>query len=481
MINQKNINKIFFIFVVVSFLNVLPVFSQTGGELFMENRCSRCHTIGRGSFVGPDLYDISKKYNKEQVNTWILNPEIVYSQANKKPYNPGYPPMPQLGISEHNAELITNFLFNNDIKRQKEDDGVIEGVLINESSGVGAEGNDIYLKSFIGDRLTGEKLQITDASGKFTFKGLSWVNSYSIKIKHKGLEYETAKMVFPPDKGSIDLKLPLFETTDNDSEIFLNLNHEILSVEEKTVSIAEIYDFENRGNKIYVGKQGDNNLRRTLKFYIPSNAVNLRFEEGLDNENIKREKNIVYDSSGFPPGRKRVVLTYDVPLEFGKNLIEKEIMSDVSTLLLLVDDEKGAVEVSSLNELEPVTIENKNYQRWSSNNLKSGYSYTIIITSRSLSLKYLDLFPIIIFAALFLSVFIIGLITRTENKKRDNTNELLLKRDKLLKSIIELDEEYNKNSISESVYKTNRLNLKNYIVEIDQKISSIKDQQNDTV
>ena len=81
--------------------------------------------------------------------------------------------------------------------------------------------------------------------------------------------------------------------------------------------------------------------------------------------------------------------------------------------------------------------------------------------------------------ALFL--FIIGLITRTENKKRDNTDELLLKRDKLLKSIIELDEEYNKNSISESVYKTKRLNLKNYIVEIDQKISSIKDHQNDTV
>ena len=173
------------------------------------------------------------------------------------------------------------------------------------------------------------------------------------------------KWYFHRIKVPFDLKLPLFETTDNDSEIFLNLNHEILSVEEKTVSIAEIYDFENRGNKIYVGKQGDNNLRRTLKFYIPLNAVNLRFVEGLDNENIKREKTIVYDSSGFSPGRKRIVLTYDVPLEFGKNLIEKEIMSDVSTLLLLVDDEKGAVEVSSLNELEPVTIENKSYQRWS--------------------------------------------------------------------------------------------------------------------
>ncbi|MGI9553279.1 MAG: c-type cytochrome, partial [Thermodesulfobacteriota bacterium] len=27
-----------------------------GKELFEEKRCVRCHTIGRGQFVGPDLY-----------------------------------------------------------------------------------------------------------------------------------------------------------------------------------------------------------------------------------------------------------------------------------------------------------------------------------------------------------------------------------------------------------------------------------------
>jgi len=435
----------------------------------MENRCSRCHTIGRGRFVGPDLYNISKKYNKEQVNAWILNPDIIYSQTNKKPFNPGYPPMPQLGITEHNAELITNFLFNNKIQQQKENAGVIEGVLVNESSGKGTEGNDIYLKSFIGDRLTDEKLQITDEEGKFRFKDLSWVNSYSIKIKHEGLEYETAKMVFPPDQGSIDLKLPLFETTDNDSEIFLNLNHQIVSVAEKTVSIAEIYDYENRGNSIYIGKPGDDNLRRTLKFYVPENAINLKFVEGLDNDEIQREKTTVYDSSGFPPGRKRVVLTYEIPLEFGKNLINKDVLTNVSTLLLLVDDQNGMVDVSTLSELEPVTIENKKYKRWSGNNLKSGSNYVITVTNRSLSIKYIDLFPVIIFAVLFLSVFIIGLITRTENK--NNVKNLLLRRDEIVKTIITLDEEYKKNSVNESTYKEKRYRLKNSIIEIDKKIN----------
>ena len=481
MIHKKNFLTILNIFIGFSFIYILPVFSQTGPELFMENRCARCHTIGRGRFVGPDLYGISEKYNKEQVNAWILNPEIIYEQTGKKPFNPGYPPMPQLGVGRHNAELITNFLFNNDIKKQKENEGVVKGVLVHESTGLGAEGVDIYLKSFIGDRLTDEKLQITDDNGKFTFKDLSWVNSYSIKIKHEGLEYETAKMVFPPDNGTIEFKLPLFETTEKDSEITLNLNHEILSVGDKRASFAGIYDFENTGNKIFIGKPDENGLRRTLSFNIPSNAENLQFVEGIESENIIRDKNFAYDSSGFPPGKKRVVLTYDVPLEYGKNFIEREITSDLSTLLILVDDKKGDVKIDDLIKLEPVTIENISYKRWSGSDLKSGFKYAINITNKTLSIKYIDLFPIIIFAILFISVFLIGLITRTEDKKDEDAADLLIKRNKLIVSILELDNNFDNNSITETDYKIKRQMLKKNIIEIDKKLKSIKDRQNDTV
>ncbi len=286
-------------------------------------------------------------------------------------------------------------------------------------------------------------------------------------------------MVFPPDEGSIELKLPLFETTENDSDISLNLNHEILSVGDKAISIAEIYDFENRGNKIYIGKQGSNNLRRTLSFYIPEKAINLKFVEGLEQENITRDKNIAYDSTGFPPGRKRVVLTYEIPLEFGKNQIEKEIIINVSTLLLLVDDDKGMVEVSTLTELEPVNIENKNYKRWSANNLEAGKNYVITVNNTSLQLEYIDLFPIIIFAAIFLSVFIISLISRTENK--DNDKKLLLtKRQEIIQQIIVLDQEFNNQAVDENEYNERRNKLKGFIAEIDKIANTSIDHQNET-
>ena len=466
--------------IILGFFNVHTAFSQTGSELFLENRCANCHTIGRGRFVGPDLYDISKKYNKQQVKAWIINPDIVYSQTNKKPYNPGYPPMPRIGVTEHDADLITNFLFSNDIKKQKENMGVIDGKLINETTGKGVEGSDIYLKSFIGDRQTDEKLAITDSDGKFSFKNLSWVNSYAVMIKNEGLEYETAKMVFPPDKGKIDLKLPLFETTEDSSEIVLNLNHEIVSVDEKAVSIAEIYDFQNRGKEIYIGQENDNNQRVVLKFYVPSNAINLRFIEGIDEENITRDDNFINDSAGFPPGRKRVVIGYEIPLEPGKNEIKKEVLKDVNTLLLLVDDKKDSVQVSTLTELEPVTIENSSYKRWSGSNLNAGSSYVIIVKNSILPSDYTDLYPIVIFAVLFLSVFIIGLISRSEVSSGNKISQLSGKRDKIIQKIIELDGEYERKEIEESVYQDIRKRQINKISEIDKIIGKIKYHPNGT-
>jgi mono/diheme cytochrome c family protein len=39
----------------------------SGEELFIQNRCVRCHTIGRGRFVGPDLAGVDGRYPKEQI------------------------------------------------------------------------------------------------------------------------------------------------------------------------------------------------------------------------------------------------------------------------------------------------------------------------------------------------------------------------------------------------------------------------------
>ena len=80
-----------------------------GKELFEEKGCVRCHTIGRGRFVGPDLYNIKDKYSEEEILSWTVDPNIIYNRLNKKPENQGYPPMPNFKVPESTAREITDF------------------------------------------------------------------------------------------------------------------------------------------------------------------------------------------------------------------------------------------------------------------------------------------------------------------------------------------------------------------------------------
>jgi len=63
--------------------------SLSGEELFIQNRCVRCHTIGRGRFVGPDLAGVNEKYSKGQIVKWIENPQQIYQSSGKMPFNEG--------------------------------------------------------------------------------------------------------------------------------------------------------------------------------------------------------------------------------------------------------------------------------------------------------------------------------------------------------------------------------------------------------
>ncbi|KAB2832619.1 MAG: cytochrome c, partial [Candidatus Dadabacteria bacterium] len=58
-----------------------------GRDQFIENRCVRCHTIGRGRFVGPDLSGVGDKYTREDLIKWIENPQQVYQATGKMPVN----------------------------------------------------------------------------------------------------------------------------------------------------------------------------------------------------------------------------------------------------------------------------------------------------------------------------------------------------------------------------------------------------------
>ena len=73
--------------------------AQVPGEsVFIQGKCARCHTLGRGRFVGPDLLGVGDRYSRDDLIRWARDPESIYAERKKKPINEGYPPMPPMNL-----------------------------------------------------------------------------------------------------------------------------------------------------------------------------------------------------------------------------------------------------------------------------------------------------------------------------------------------------------------------------------------------
>ena len=413
--------KIFINAILLLLASFLPVNAYadelSGKKLFEERRCSRCHTIGKGIFVGPDLYGVSDRYSEQEIMDWITGPETIYQKLGRSPVNKGYPPMPNLNVSVEEASKITKFLIGNQIGKDDKTSGTIKGKVINKTVGGGVEGVDVYLRLFMGDRKMDEKLSISDKTGGFIFENLPWNRSYGIVIRSDGIEYETARMVFPSDKTVIDLDLPIFNAGNDDSNIVINVNHYVMDIEDEHIAVAEIYEFENAGDTIFTGLKQDqrDDFKGTIKLNVPKEAEDLAFREGISQENSVRKGEVVYDTASFSPGNKRLVLTYKLPLKLGRNQMKKTFYYDTRSAVVLVSGSEK-VQISGMEEMKPISFGDQTYRRWFIRDIKPRENnITISYFNTHLQFKRVELYPVIIFALIILLFYLFSL--RGKRKK----------------------------------------------------------------
>ena len=78
--------------IIIFFILIISPFSTFSNEedilslenLYIEKRCITCHVIGRGKFVGPDLYNVFNKYSDKEILQWIKNPQEIYKKYNSE-------------------------------------------------------------------------------------------------------------------------------------------------------------------------------------------------------------------------------------------------------------------------------------------------------------------------------------------------------------------------------------------------------------
>lgn len=452
----------------------------SGKVLFIQNGCVRCHTIGRGRFVGPDLAGVGERYSLDEIKTWIENPQQIYQSKGKSPVNEGYPPMPPLGVSASDAEKIAGYLIS--VKTsiaQNGEGGVIEGRVTNETKGEAVRGVELTLTSFMGDRATDEKKTKTNRDGFFEFKQLPWNRSYTVSVNYNGAEYATDKMVFYPEEDIKKLDLPVYEPTESDENISVNAAHMIVQVAEDKIAVAEMMVLHNGSKRIYIGKDKlQNGRREALRFNLPEGADEIEFLSGVTKDSTVRTDQGFVDTSSVAPGISRIVYAYTLPYEPGGNVFEKTINYPTQGFILLVSDVANKVKVEGLSGGDTVQIQNSKFLRWTGENLKADTKIKVEISSPLFGgdiLQWVALGAIIMLVggSIFYSV-----VRRNkaieEHSGKHLIDDLKEHREGLIRDIAELDDKFEAGEISEGEYRKERSQKKKKLLDITRRAKGVK-------
>ncbi len=377
--------------------------AQVSGEsVFIEGKCIRCHTLGRGRFVGPDLLGVGDRYSRDDLIRWARDPESIYAEEKKKPLNDGYPPMPQMNLSESDAQKVADYLLGYKLPSDLGESGTIKGRVRNITTGKPEAKHNIVLISYMGDRQQERHFAESDSLGNFSFSSLRWDRSYEIVLFHEGVQYVSSKMIFLPGEDKITLDLPVYSTTTSDENVSLQSLNLIVYPDEEggKVNVTSLYVFENSGNTVFTaGSEGSDTS--TLLFSIPKEAVDVTFSGGVNPEAIQREEEKLYSKLPFLPGMKRVALGYSLPLSQVRGKFQIGFDYEVADLAVFVRKTELGVRVEQPGAVaEEMMIHDEAFLKYQLSDLKPG-DVTVIVSNTSFLKsdigKYL---PVILFFVL---------------------------------------------------------------------------------
>ena len=251
----------------------------SGEEIFVQGKCVRCHTLGRGRFVGPDLLGVGRRYSRDDLIRWARDPESIYAEKNKKPVNEGYPPMPPMNLSESDARKVADYLLSYESPPGLSESGTIKGRVKNVTTGKPEAGRDVVLISYMGDRKENRHFAKSDSMGNFSFSSLKWDRSYEIVLFHQGVQYVSGKMVFLPGEDGITLDLPVYDTTTSDENISLRSLNLIVYPDNggADVNVTSFMSLRIRATRFLPGSRRARILR-PLFFRFPKRLWTLLFQ-----------------------------------------------------------------------------------------------------------------------------------------------------------------------------------------------------------
>ncbi len=300
---------------------------------------------------------------------------------------------------------------------------------------------------------------------------------YQAELDYGGGRFYAAPAQFPVTGTQLisDI-LPVFETTTDAGAISISEMHVFLQdMNEDTVTIVEYYLFDNASDRAYIGDEGPEGRRRTLRISVPEDARNLRFDGLGLGRRFFQDGDVIYDSDIVVPGQRaaQVVMLYELPYRdsraFDRPMFYPVRRSDVIVPEVTGPGTPFTVTGGLINQGPQQTSSGNLYVFVNERALAAGESFKFELRGRPLGAPVPGSDPRAIGFGLIAFGLAIGLAYFVVHRARANQMALAgapRRRKILVRQIADLDDKFALGEVDEETYRKQRERLKRELVEI---------------
>jgi hypothetical protein len=361
-------------------------------------------------------------------------------------------------------------------------DGVIEGRVVGGSAGTAPDvaSVELTLFPFVGQTSLPAITTTVEADGSFRFEGLPTNANriYGLQATYRGVDYFHPEPVDLSESPSASVTLHVYETTTDGSAISVDRNHVIINFANNQLQVAELYIFQNAGDRTYVDSAG------TLRFSLPSGAHNLRFQDPRMNQSTELVEGKIVDTLPVPPGSRQVLLSYNVPYEGRSIDFEKPIDYVTGSLNVFVADAGVDIDAGPLVAGQPVTAQsNTRFLNYSRQNVPAGEPLSIKLSNlpqdsvssaasvpadRSRTLRWLGLGLVVLVVAFVSAYPSLRPRLLDEEALEDEAAVAMLRRrrTRLLEELANLDDAHAAGQVAENNYIDTRAEIKADLIDV---------------
>jgi mono/diheme cytochrome c family protein len=448
-----------------------------------ETNCASCHgTDGSGAIPGaPDFSDAAAMATQ--------SPQALFDVVSQ-----GQGEMPAFAgqFSEEEVWKVVDYVRTLSYEPIASE-GIIAGQVQNATTGELVGDVEVRLRRWQRESELSPLIAQAEDDGNFRFEGLDTGENafYRAEVNYDDVSFPSDFVSFEPGATQLSVPVNVYETTTSDEDINVERFHFIVIGDQPGfLSVLELYQFSNLGDRAYVGTVNDEGMRETVRMALPAGALELALQRGtLGVDFLETEEGLIA-TSPIIPGVETfdVAFVYVLPYSESTLSLDRPLYYDTDSVNGLVMDVGAKLESGTLSYDGERAAQGQTFLQYTAQGLSRGSTVPIqlvdldkiefastsepasgppVMPSTGLSQTILLWMMLGLGAlAIFFVLAYPSLKPRFAGESTSSEGQLMRERQRLLLTLARLDDAYEAGDLSETVYRRARARRKAELAEL---------------